>query len=149
MKKRGFTLIELFITIAIFIIVVPGILLFVEMTYRQYFSIANRLSINSAAEFARLKMQRDINGGGQAAVDPDNRGLIIRGRDFEHHYRLDRGKLTMKSSGQPLAIIGENLSSALWIKDGRRITVSLTFSFYNPGAHRVQTQKILKDLETK
>lgn len=116
MRRRGFTMIEIVIVIALIsVMLLPILAMFVGM-YRQMASAAQQADLRADADRAAYRIFR--LAGGSYRIDDDNHGLRFGNGQ---HVRWDGGRLTL--AGKPL--LDQKVTEFNAVRDGKVLTLNL------------------------
>lgn len=146
-QKRGFTLIELSIVIALIAIILGGIVSFGGNAWQEFNRISHSSRMMQEAENIRCLVQNDIARGGSPSLFTDNRGLMVKNGLKTGTYTLKDGAVYFSSSGLERRLTHFPVTDLVWIADKGVITMNIIYNYHNIVTKKDNRIRIIKDID--
>jgi prepilin-type N-terminal cleavage/methylation domain-containing protein len=122
MRRRGFTLIEIVIVLAILGTISTPFLALSSSTYREFKSISMVAALKTDCDQAGYQVLHAAAGGGAFHVDADNHGVAFANSVRVH---WERGGLTVNDHGQVRTLPWPHVTDCCLVRDGQTLDVTV------------------------
>ncbi len=144
--KKGFTLIEVCITLAVFFLVLPLTFMVMGKVYTHSARIKTLNDMKQSSAEIYAKIQGDMGRNHTVEVKGDNHGISIQDPGGAIDYVFEKSSIYRKKGGVSTPVGSSPVDDATFVLHAQDLTINLVFSSVNSVTRKTETLKTMESL---